>query len=423
MAIIPMQTPVAVEISGTQKQNYTPALISLAVVYFMMGLITCLNDTLVPFFKSGFNLSYSQSSLVQFYFFLTYGLMSIPAGIIVNKIGFKNGMVMGFTVAALGALLFFPASMLHQYVLFLAALFVIAIGIVVLQVAANPYVTMLGPSHTASSRLTLVQGVGSLGTTSAPILGSYLILSHLKESQASSAAVGYPYLGIACVLIVIALIVFRLNLPQFKTNDNSVNALVNESGKNIFSFRNLNFGIGAIFLYVGAEVSIGTFLTNYIADTLKIEIHQANSFVAFYWGSMLVGRLLGSALLQTIKPPTVLKFCAAFSIVLIILSINSTGYLAVWSMIAVGLCNAVMFATLFSLSVSGLGRFTTQASGLLSTAIVGGAVISFLMGLVRDHFNWHLAFIIPAICYLYILFYGINGYKSKVHLPSELTIK
>jgi FHS family L-fucose permease-like MFS transporter len=344
--------------------------------------------------------------------------MSVPAGKIVERIGYKNGMVMGFSVSAFGALLFFPASILHQYGLFLAALFIVAIGIVLLQVAANPYVTILGPARTASSRLTLIQGVGSMGTTVAPLLGSYFILNHLKESNASSEAVRYPYLGIACLLILVALIVYRLKLPQIKAGAGSAEMPSNASVHSVFSFRNLNFGVWAIFAYVGAEVSIGTFLTNYISDTLKIEVHQANSFVAFYWGSMLIGRLLGSLVLQAIRPPVVLRTCAALSILLIVISVNTSGYLAVWSMIAVGLCNSIMFATIFSLSVTGLGKYTTRASGLLSTSIVGGAVISFSVGLLKDHFTWSLAFILPAVCYLYILFFGINGYKSKFSLLS-----
>lgn len=401
-----------------QKQNYTPALISLAVLYFMMGLITCLNDTLVPFFKNGFSLSFAQSSLVQFYFFLTYGVMSIPAGKIVERIGYKNGMVMGFSIAAFGALLFLPASILHQYVLFLAALFIIAIGIVLLQVAANPYVTMLGPARTASSRLTLIQGVGSIGTTAAPLLGSYFILSHLKESHASSEAVGYPYVGIAALLILIAVIVYRLKLPNIKAGGSSIEISGNEKIKSVFSFRNLNLGVWAIFVYVGAEVSIGTFLTNYIADTLKIVVHQANNFVAFYWGGMLIGRLLGGVLLQSLRPSVVLTACAALSVLLIVISINTTGYVAVWSMIAVGLCNSIMFATIFSLSINGLRKYTTKASGLLSTSIVGGAIISFLMGLIKDNYAWQIAFLIPVLCYVYIIFYSINGHKSKLSNPS-----
>ena len=419
MAIISLQEMVVEKPLNQEKQNYTPALISLGVLYFMMGLITCLNDTLVPFFKSGFTLSYAESSLVQFYFFLTYGVMSIPAGKIVEKIGYKNGMVLGFSIAAFGALLFFPASIFHQYALFLAALFILAIGIVLLQVAANPYVTILGPARTASSRLTLVQGVGSIGTTVAPILGSYFILSKLSESQASSEAVRYPYLGIAGMLILIAFVVYRLKLPKFKMGANTKTVTDSQEAKSIFSFRNLNFGIVAIFMYVGAEVSIGTFLTNYISDTLTIDVKDANTFVAFYWGSMVIGRLFGAYLLKVIKPSYVLSSCAAMAIILIGLSITSTGQLAVWSMIMVGLFNSVMFAIIFSLSVNGLGSYTTRASGFLSTAIVGGAIISFSQGFIKDNFTWQIAFLIPLVCYLYILFFGVSGHKSKFSISHD----
>lgn len=411
MANIPLQTVSVDEPIGQTTQNYTPALLSLAVLYFMMGFITCLNDTLVPFFKKGFSLTYSQSSLVQFYFFLTYGIMSIPAGKIVEKVGYKTGMVLGFAIAAVGAILFFPASVLHLYPLFLGALFVIAIGIVLLQVAANPYITVLGPAKTASFRLTLIQGVGSMGTTIAPLFGAYFILAPLVH--ASSDAVRYPYLGIAGLLAFIALIVWRLQLPVIKSSAET-DASVAEQSKRIFSFRNLRFGIWGIFCYVGAEVSIGTFLTNYIVDTLHISENEANSFVAFYWGSMLVGRFVGAVLLKMIKPASILAVCATLAIALVLVSVNTTGYIAVWSMIAVGLCNAIMFAIIFSLSVDGLGKFTTQASGLLSTAITGGAVVSFCQGFLIDHFTWPIAFMLPVVCYGYILFYGINGYKADV---------
>ena len=413
MANIPVQSVVVEEVAGQAKQNYTPALVSLAVLYFMMGFITCLNDTLVPFFKKGFNLTYSQSSLVQFYFFLTYGIMSIPAGKIVERVGYKSGMVLGFAIAALGAALFFPASGLHLYPLFLAALFVIAIGIVLLQVAANPYITILGPAKTASSRLTLIQGVGSMGTTLAPLFGAYFILAPLQQANAPSDAVRYPYIGIAALLAGIALVVWRLRLPVIKAGTDSALS-VTTTGTSVFSFRNLRFGIWGIFCYVGAEVSIGTFLTNYIADTLHISENQANSFVAFYWGSMLVGRFAGALLLKSVSASTILTACATTAIALVGISISSTGYVAVWSMIAVGLCNSIMFAIIFSLSLSGLGAFTTQASGLLSTAIVGGAVVSFCQGLLIDNFTWPVAFMLPIICYAYILFYGLNGYKASL---------
>lgn len=412
MANVPLQTITVEEPTAQGRQNYTPALLSLAVLYFMMGFITCLNDTLVPFFKKGFSLSYSQSSLVQFYFFLTYGIMSIPAGRIVEKVGYKAGMVMGFGIAGLGAVLFFPASALHLYPLFLSALFVIAIGIVLLQVAANPYITVLGPAQTASSRLTLIQGVGSMGTTVAPLFGAYFILAPLEQSHASSDAVRYPYLGIAGLLACIALVVWRLKLPVIRTGGAETSEVT--SRKSAFSFRNLRFGIGGIFCYVGAEVSIGTFLTNYIADTLQISENEANSFVAFYWGSMLVGRFIGAGLLKSIRPSVILTICATAAMALVAISINSTGYVAVWTMIAVGLCNSIMFAIIFSLSVQGLGKFTTQASGLLSMAIAGGAVVSFCQGLLIDHFTWSVAFLLPIVCYAYILFYGLNGYKAVI---------
>lgn len=412
MANAPVQHVVVSEPADQKKQKYTPALIALAVLYFMMGFITCLNDTLVPFFKKGFTLTYSQSSLVQFYFFLTYGIMSIPAGKLVERVGYKQGMVLGFSVAAFGALLFFPASLLHQYFLFLAALFIVAMGIVLLQVAANPYITVLGPARTASSRLTLIQGVGSIGTTVAPIFGAHFILSRLQESNASSEAVKYPYLGIAALLICIAIVVSRLRLPDIKPSSNTLSPSSTKSRKHIFSFRNLNFGIWAIFFYVGAEVSIGTFLTNYIADKLTIAEEEANSFVAFYWGSMLVGRLIGSFVLKSVKPSVVLSICSALAILLIGISVNADGHAAVWTMIAVGLSNSVMFAIIFSLSVNGLGKFTTQASGLLSTAIVGGAIISLAQGVLKDYSTWSVAFMLPLACYLYILFFGLNGYKS-----------
>lgn len=416
MALLTAKAPMMAETLEQPKQSFVPALISLGVLYFMMGLITCLNDTLVPFFKSGFTLTYAESSLVQFYFFLTYGIMSIPAGRVVERVGYKKGMVMGFSIAAFGALLFLPASILHVYGLFLAALFIVAIGIVLLQVAANPYITALGPAKTASSRLTMIQGVGSIGTTVAPILGSYFILSHVGNTQ-SSEAVRYPYLGIAAMLILIAFTVSRLKLPVIKTG--SPKAIGDDHQvANIFKFRNLNYGAIAIFVYVGAEVSIGTFLTNYISDILKIGVHEANAFVAFYWGSMIVGRLLGAVILKTLKPSLVLAVCATASIILISVSITNGGQLAIWSMIAVGLFNSVMFAIIFSLSVNGLGKFTTQASGILSTAIVGGAIISYMQGLLIDHYSWPVAFMLPLLCYGYILFYGLNGYRSRFNTIS-----
>ena len=411
MAMVSTATPTVINLES--RFNYTPALVSLAILYFMMGFITVMNDSLVPFFKAGFTLTYSQSSLVQFYFFLTYALMSIPAGKLVERIGYKSGMVWGFMIAALGAFLFFPASTFHQYELFLAALFIVAIGIVLLQVAANPYITVLGSPKTAASRLTLIQGVGSLGTTLGPIFGAHFILSKLEESNASSEAVVKPYMFIAATLLLIGIVLCLLKLPKVAT---AAPALTEKQGLSIFRFRNLNLGIVAIFAYVGAEVAIGTFLTNYIADRLSISDASANFYLSFYWGGMLVGRFIGAAILKYIKPSTLLAFLAFLAISLIIVSILSTGLLSVWSMVAVGFCNSVMFAIIFSLSVKGLGHFTTRASGLLSSAIVGGAIISYAQGFAVDNYSWSVAFLLPVLCYGYLVFYGLNGYRSKLNI-------
>lgn len=392
-----------------EQSGYVPALVALGILYFMMGFITCLNDTLVPFFKKGFELSYAQSSLVQFYFFLTYGVMSIPAGRIVSRIGYKNGMVLGFVIAALGAFLFYPASILHQYYVFLGALFVLAIGIVLLQVAANPYITVLGPQNTASSRLTLIQGVGSLGTTVAPLFGASFILSRFDVAVSSSDAAVAPYMGIGLTLLIIAIVLSRLKLPVVNP---SLPVERNLKSKSILSQRNLKFGIIALFCYVGAEVSIGTFLTNYIADLLKIEENQANNFVAIYWGSMFVGRLLGAYVLRVVQPAKMLAIVVCCAMMLIVISLMSSGIVAVWTMVAVGLCNSIMFAIIFSLSVKGLGSRTTRASGLLSSAIAGGAVVSYAQGQLIDNFNWDISFLLPLACYAFVLFFSLNGYKS-----------
>ncbi len=407
MAQVPVTTAQSAGVA--QGQSYRPALVTLAVLYFMMGLITCLNDTLVPFFKSSFRLTYTQSALVQFYFFVTYGVMSIPAGAIVSKFGFKQSMVAGFAIAAVGTFLFFPASLMHQYYLFLAALFILAIGIVILQVAANPYITLLGPPETASSRFNLIQALGSLGTTVAPLLGAWYILSETSHGSQSSEAVRLPYLFITALVIVIAFVISQLKLPVPVSQQPETG----EGLSGIFGFRNLRFGLVALFCYVGAEVSIGSFLTNYIADTAGIVENEAVTYVALYWGSMLVGRFVGAGILKVVRGPLVLSICAVSAVVLIVVSVTSSGMLAAWTMVAVGLCNSIMFATIFSLSVAGLEAHATRASGWLSTAIVGGAVISFLQGVLIDHFNWQVAFMLPLLCYVFILFFGLNGYKTK----------
>lgn len=389
------------------------ALGALAVLYFMLGFITCLNDTLVPYFKKGFDLSYAASSLVQFYFFLVYGLFSIPAGKIIERIGYQKGMVWGFVFAAAGAVLFYPAAVFHAYYLFLGALFIVAIGIVFMQVAANPYIIVLGPPASASARLNLIQSVGSVGTIVAPLFGAAVILPKMTGAG-NSDAVKYPYLGIALLLVVISIVVGRLSMPVIQQAAiPGKNVAQRTLPSSVFAFRNLNLGALGIFFFVGIEIAIASFLTNYIADALHIAEDSANRYVALYWGGMLVGRLIGVLLLKRVLPHHLLISNAVISILLILLSVNSSGSLAVWSLVSVGLFNSVMFAIIFSLAISGLGKHMTKASGVLSTAISGGAVIVVIQGWLIDSSSWATAFLIPVICYLYLIFYGVYGHQSK----------
>ncbi len=376
---------------------------SLTILFFMMGFITCLNDILVPYLKAVFSLSYSQAALVQFCFFAAYGLTSIPFSQLIEKVGYQTGMVIGFSLAAVGCLLFYPAVALHMYGLFLAALFVLASGIVLLQVAANPCVSVIGPPATASSRLTMAQAFNSLGTFIAPFFGAYFILSALVNAHQAEGVV-YPYLGIAAVLIVIAFVLSSIQLSGLEQPDHH-----DKPWRQVLQQRGLLLGMIGIFCYVGAEVAIGSFLVNYIKELTQMPEAEAASFVALYWGAAMVGRFVGIFSLNAFSPARVLAAHATFAIIFIAISMNASGMLAVFSMLAVGLCNSIMFPTIFTLAIKGLASGQEKrGSGLLATAIVGGAVIPLLTGLVADGFDLHHAFILPIVCYAYIVWFAVT---------------
>ena len=382
------------------------ALSALTVLFFMMGFITCLNDILVPYLKQVFDLTYTQASLIQFSFFMAYALASIPASKLIEKIGYQKGMVTGFIMAALGCLLFYPAVSFHVYELFLIALFVLAIGVVILQVAGNPYVSVLGPAETSSSRLTMTQAFNSLGTFLAPIFGSILILSRLHESG-TSEAVKYPYLFIACVLIVIAIVLSKLSLPQITFNpDNS------GTWSNALKKKGLWLGMIGIFTYVGAEVAIGTFFVNFIRETTGILEAEAAQLVALYWGGAMIGRFIGIFTLNKFSPGKVLFAHAMFAIGFILIALTNDGMMAVYSLMLVGLCNSIMFPTIFTLALKGHEEMAEKASGLMSTAILGGAIVPLITAYVADKSGLRVGFIIPAACYLYIAFFGLLKRKN-----------
>jgi FHS family L-fucose permease-like MFS transporter len=405
--------------------NNTMPLIIVTVLFFMWGLLTSLNDVLIPHLKSIYTLSYVQAMLVQFCFFGAYAVISLPAGMLIKKIGYQRGAVTGLLIAAAGCALFYPAAT-NGYTLFLLAFFVLAAGITVLQVAANPYVTVLGDPQTASSRLTLTQAFNSLGTTIAPTLGGILILSsglltaeqfkvlpaaqQLAYKVKEAASVQGPYLALAAALAVLAVLFALARLPKITDEDAETAGDHDATKTSAWSYRHLVLGAVGIFLYVGGEVSVGSFMINFLGDANVASLSAADAahFVSYYWGGAMLGRFIGFAVMRYVSPGKALACNAAVVIVLILSAIFSHGHVAMWSLIAVGLFNSIMFPTIFSMALNKLGPYTGQGSGILCMAIVGGAVMPFAQGFLADRIGLQLSFLIPVISYVYILFYGVK---------------
>ena len=425
-------------ISGSAKQEYSidttgssstgNALAMVTMLFFIWGFLTTLNDILVPHLQDIFNLSYFQSGLIQFAFFSSYFLFSIPAGKVVESVGYKKTMVLGLLVMSVGAFLFLPASAVPSYPFFLGAMIVLAAGVTALQVAANPYVSVLGPPSTASSRLNLTQAFNSLGTTIAPIFGSYIILRGVKSSpealkqmsaqalliyhQHEASSVRAPYIGIGLTLILIALAIAVFKLPRIQATQEfrPIGDTANPMGS-LMQHRNLIFGIAAIFFYVGAEVSIGSYIIKYLTrpDTGNLTEQVAANYLIVYWGGLMVGRFIGAGVLQKVKTSNAVGLVAIVAFLLTLTSILSYGSLAMWSILLVGLFNSIMFPSIFTLGIAGLGPLTGKGSGLLVMGIVGGALIPLAEGKTADLIGLHHAFFIPALCYIYIAFYGFIG--------------
>jgi len=411
---------------ASTNPDYSRALAIVTTLFFMWGFLTCLNDILVPHLKSIFDLSYARVMLVQFAFFSAYFLFSVPWSKVVNRIGYQRTMVVGLLTMALGAFLFLPAASAASYPLFLTALVVLATGITGLQVSANPYVVVLGKPETASSRLDLTQAFNSLGTTIAPKLGGLLILAtapmameelhqlsphalHAYRVQ-EAASVKMPYTVICVALVLLAVVIGTFRLPKIEHAEHR--AGVNDS---IWKHPNLILGAVGIFAYVGAEVSIGSFLVNFfgLPEIAGFSAKTAAGFVSFYWAGAMIGRFLGAGLLRRIRPGNLLGLCAICAGTLVSASMILGGHTAMWSILSVGLFNSIMFPTIFSLGVAELGPLTGNGSGILTMAIVGGAVLPVIQGVIADHVGIHHAFFLPLLCYLYILFYGLSGSKPN----------
>jgi FHS family L-fucose permease-like MFS transporter len=420
---------------GQRYTDYPMALGVITTVFFMWGLLTALNDILIPHLKSTFQLDYAQVMLVQSTFFGAYFLMSLPAGKLVATLGYKNGVVAGLAIAGVGALGFWPAAALHLYGAFLAALFVLATGITVLQVAANPYVSLLGPERTSSSRLTLAQALNSLGTALALWYGGKLILSSVVQTPDAIArmapaeqlayqtqqahAVQGPYIGLAVVLFLLAVFVWLFRLPALREATDQADA-VHHSYLDVLRHPHVLFGVLGIFFYVGAEVSIGSAMVNYLSmpDIGHISEQQAAYYTSFYWGGAMVGRFLGSWLMAFLPPRRLLSLFAAVNVLLVLTTMLSHGQTAVVSVIVVGLFNSIMFPTIFALGIERMGPMTSKASSLLIMAIVGGAVVPYLLGVLADRIGLQHAFALPLLCYAYIVFYGLSGSRIRTSTPA-----
>jgi MFS transporter, FHS family, L-fucose permease len=435
-----------------QPKSYRSSFILLTTLFFLWGFITVLVDSLVPRLRELFTLTYAQAILVQFAFFGAYFVLSVPASYILSKIGYKKGIILGLLTMSLGCLLFYPAASYRVFGVFLLAYFILAGGMTILQVAANPYVAVLGSEDGASSRLNLSQAFNSLGTAIAPAVGALFILSDTiktndeialltetaKETYLASeaSAVQKPFLGLAVFIIAIAVIFLFAKLPKLISEKST------GTYAEAFKQKNLMFGVLGIFFYVGAEVSIGSFLVNYFQDMNMVPIiRESNTlmgiadtvakvffksldgaddkallgiFVIFYWSGAMIGRFVGSYLTKIMKPGKVLSIFASVAILLIIISISTTGLLSMWSILAVGLFNSIMFPTIFTLAISGIGELKPKGSGLLCMAIVGGAIIPFICGNLIDFIGFKLAFLFITICYGYILYYGYRNSKHSI---------
>lgn len=446
------------------NKSYTSAFISLTFLFFMWGFMTVLNDILIPYMKEVFELNHTKAMLIQFAFFgayfigsVIYFIISVIYGDPINKIGYKNGILMGLFVSATGSLLFYPAAQFHMYGFFLAALFVLGLGFTLLQIAANPYAAILGPEKSASSRLNLAQGFNSFGTTIGPVIGGYLIFKYFGDSPGSDA-VKIPYLFFAVVFLLMAGLIKVTKLPRFTNPEES------ETGFGAFRFRQLVFGMVAIFMYVGGEVSIGSMMISYLGldEIGGFSEIEASKYVSIYWGGQMIGRFLGAVSLSSPKnkslktmgmilipiaafvviwltndlttasiygafliinllaffmgkslPHRTLYIFALINIVLLVIALTNTGLIALWSIIGIGLFNSIMWSNIFTLAIAGLGKYTSQGSSLLVMMILGGALMPLLQGVMADGYGVHLSFIVPVISYIYIAFYGMNGYKPR----------
>ncbi len=459
--------------------NYRKPFLTITFLFFMWGFITVMNDVLIPHLKEVFELSYFQAALIQFAFFgaffiisLIYFIVSVSKGDPISKIGYKNGIIIGLILCGLGCCLFYPAAIFQRYGIFLSALFVLASGVTILQIAANPYAAILGKPETASSRLNLAQGFNSFGATLAPLVGALLLYKVFSNGEITVDSLKMPYLIYGGLFFLLALIIKFIKLPSFKNTETL------EKGLHVLKFKHVVLGMIAIFVYVGGEVTIGSFLINFFKlDSIAgMDEAQGGVFLSYYWGGAMIGRFLGSIAMGSMtdklrkyllmaclsilsfmviylitgvqnndgvfslelipfaqiqffifflvinyvafliggsKPSRVLTLFASIVIILLGIMIVANGAVAFWSAIAIGAFNSILWSNIFTLAIKDLGKYTSQASSLLVMMIVGGAIIPIVQGAIADEIGIQLSFIVPIFCYAYLIFYGLKGYQVK----------
>ncbi|WP_437917855.1 sugar MFS transporter [Sphingobacterium sp. LRF_L2] len=453
----------------TTKQNFLVPLITITALFFMWGFITCMNDILIPYLKQLFKLSFFESMLVQFCFFgayfigsLAYFLFSTLIEDPINKVGYKKGIIFGIFLAATGCVLFYPAASLSSYGLFLGALFVLGLGFTVLQITANAYVSLLGPEESASSRLNMTQAFNAFGTTIAPVLGGHLIFELFSSSDGSFSAVAtrIPYLIFGGILLLVALLIARVKLPSFQTDD-----ALPVKGWGALRFKHLLYGVGTMFCYVGGEVAVGSFIISFLElpDIMGFDEAISKNYLALYWGGAMIGRFLGAIslnnalasgkkiiymlvtslavfliiyavvslsfsqisfflvfialnflafLLGKSAPARTLVVFASMNVCLLFSAILNTGEWAMYSVLGIGIFNSIMFSNIYTLSIAGLGKYTSQGSSLVVMAILGGAIVPIIQGYLADNIGVQQSFLVPALCYIVILIFGLYCLKT-----------
>ncbi|MRX08687.1 glucose/galactose MFS transporter [Pseudoduganella sp. FT25W] len=421
---------VATQPNATSSRAVLSLLTSL---FFTWGFITVINNTLLPHLRSVFDLNYTQTTLIESVWFIAYFFASIPSARLIERVGYQKSMVIGLGMMSVGALLMIPAARLPSYGVTLCALFVIACGITLLQVSANPYVAVLGSPETASSRLNLVQAFNSLGATLAPLFGAYLILGRSAsgtaeaghvltqaEKLADAQAVQLPYLIVAGVLVILALIISRFPMPKMHHGATSRVSDAEREKLSLWKHRNLVFGIPAIFIYLIAEIGVANLFINFTGqpEIGGLSHEQGAHYLFLLWGGMLVGRFIGAWAMNKTTAERVLAFCSIGAFIVMMIAALGTGSLAMWALISVGLFHSVMFPTIFTLGIKGLGPMTEEGAGLLIMAIAGGALV-VVQGWLADTVGLQLSFLLTAACELYVLFYAVWGSKTTNAFPDE----